>query len=470
MAPQDASPLPTPTSAPDEAAPPPERARCEPVPTPIWMKRAAAIVLVTWTVGALCGEVLSQVANGMAIVLSLASWRARPPLPKSLRRVVVLALFLAAWQALSPLVAWLCGIHPELPPMRRYGQFFDTLALAALVCVVQLGVPWRALLGVSAVGWLSHSAAAFLQHQSMWPGWLSEWTSFKANPQRLMENFAAPGEPEQRAGLGLYYHRLKLAHHAVAFLGLALALAKSAATRLRGTGIAFALLLVGCIWATYARASLGAAILISGAWLLLTFGRRAIAPLIALCLLTGALVAFSPSWQQRFEKLSGSWIGFDRRFSWSAAATLAREHPMTGVGFGNHQQAVLLRIERPAAGEPPSPRFDRYLSSLARYLDTRLITLDAHNILLTVFAETGLVGLVLFALLHLSLFTALFRRHREGHLAATAALLAFVGFHCLGVVHYLPFHTGVFLAFTLIWSLGLSPHSPARASSPTPAP
>ena len=130
----------------------------------------------------------------------------------------------------------------------------------------------------------------------------------------------------------------------------------------------------------------------------------------------------------------------------------------------------LLRIERPAAGEPPSPRFDRYLSSLARYLDTRLITLDAHNILLTVFAETGLVGLVLFALLHLSLFTALFRRHREGHLAATAALLAFVGFHCLGVVHYLPFHTGVFLAFTLIWSLGLSPHSPARASSPTPAP
>ena len=166
MAPQDASPLPTPTSAPDEAAPPPERARCEPVPTPIWMKRAAAIVLVTWTVGALCGEVLSQVANGMAIVLSLASWRARPPLPKSLRRVVVLALFLAAWQALSPLVAWLCGIHPELPPMRRYGQFFDTLALAALVCVVQLGVPWRALLGVSAVGWLSHSAAAFLQHHN----------------------------------------------------------------------------------------------------------------------------------------------------------------------------------------------------------------------------------------------------------------------------------------------------------------
>ncbi len=430
------------------------------------MKRAGAVVLVTWTVGAMCAEVLSQVANGMAIALSLASWRAIPPLPRSLRRVVTLALCLAAWQAISPFVTWLIGIHPELPPMRRYGQFFDTLALAALVRVVQLGVPWRAILGVSAVGWLSHCAAAFLQHQSMWPAWLSEWTSFKANPQRLMENFAAPGEPEQRAGLGLYYHRLKLAHHAVAFLGLALALVKSAATRLRGTGAAFALLLVGCIYVTYARASLGAAILICGAWLLLTFGRRAIAPLIALCLLAGALVAFSPSWQQRFEKLSGSWIGFDRRFSWSAAATLAREHPLTGVGFGNHQQAVLLRIERPAANEPPSPHFDRYLSSLARYLDTRLITLDAHNILLTVFAETGLIGLILFVLLHLSLFTALLRRHREGHPAATAALLALIGFHCLGVVHYLPFHTGVFLAFTLIWSLGLSPWPPARASAP----
>ena len=425
------------------------------------MNQASAFILITWAMGAMFAEVLSQFANGMALILALASCRARQqPLPTRLRRVVALSLALAAWQAISPLVTWCLGIHPELPPMRRYGQVFDTAALAAIACVVQLRVPWRAIFGISAVGWIGHASAALFQHMGAWPAWLSEWTSYKANPLRLQENFAAPGEPAQRAGLGFYYHRLKLAHHAVAFFGIALALVQSASRRLRTSGIALVLLLAGCVYVSYARASLGALLLLFGCSLLLALGRRALAPILAVTLLIGGLVAFSPSWQQRFSKLSGSWIGLDRRFSWTAAATLARQHPLTGVGFGNHQQAVALRIERPLPSQPPGPLFDRYLSSLSRYLNTELVTLDAHNILLTVFAETGLIGLVLYVLLQVSLFLALWERHRNKQLIATAAILALIGFHCLGSVHYLPFHTGVFLSFTLIWGLGLAPRQP----------
>lgn len=428
------------------------------------MGQASAVVLVIWALGAMFAEVISQLANGMALLLALATCRARPPLSPRLRRVVAFSLALAAWQALSPLAAWCLGVHPELPPMRRYGQFFDTAALAALACVVQLRVPWRAIFGVCAVGWIGHAIAALFQHVGRWPDWLSEWTSYKANPLRLRENFAAPGEPTRHAGLGFYYHRLKLAHHAVAFFGAALALTQGASRQLRTSGIAFAILLMGCVYVTYARASLGALLLLIGCGLLLALGRRAIAPILAVTLLVGGLIALSPSWQQRFSKLSGSWIGLDRRFSWTAATTLAREHPLTGVGFGNHQQAVELRIARPLPSQPPGPLFDKYLSSLARYLDTDLVTLDAHNILLTVFAETGLIGLVLYLLLQISLFLALWERHRQKQIAATAAILALIGFHCLGAVHYIPFHTGVFLSFTLIWGLGLAPRQPPRGT------
>ncbi|MDR0965095.1 MAG: O-antigen ligase family protein [Myxococcales bacterium] len=490
--------------APDVAALADQR---PPQPTPAfpaWMTRAAATVLIVWALGALLGEALAQVACALAILFSIVTLRARPALPPRQRRVVQFAVALAAWQALSPLVTWLLGIHPELPPLRRYGQIFDTAAIAALVCVVQFGVPWRTLVGICATGWLGHTIAALFQHFGLWPAALIEWTSYKANPSRLYENFAAPGDPVRHAGAGIYYHRLKLAHHAVAFFGPALALvglrgnettseavstsnsnaksdaapksawvaglsaSASIASRLRATGIFFALLLAACVYLTYARASFGALLVMLSVGLIFLFGRRSLVPILAVLFLTVAVVALSPAWQQRFTKLSGTWVGQDRHFAMTAGLTLAREHPLTGVGFGNYQRAVMLRIDRPAEGQPPGPRFDKRLSGMARYLNHDLISLDAHNVLLTVFAETGLVGLILYVLLQLSLFRALWERHREGALAATAAFVSLVGFHCLGAVHYLPFHTGVFLTFSLIWGLGLAP---ARsAGDPTPRP
>ncbi len=454
------------------AAPSPAAAP-SPVPAspdyPLWMKRAAAATVIVWTIGALFAEVVSQVATGMAILLSLLSCRSGPRFPTQVRRVILFALMLALWQAASPFVVQALGIHPVFPPARRYGQLSDTGALAVLACVVQICVPWRAVAAVAACGWLGHSLAAVLQHFGLWPEWLLSLTSIKADPARLRENFAAPGESVRHAGLGLYYHRLKLAHHALAFFGVPLKLATTTLPghrRARAAGILFTVLFAVMVAMTYARAALGGLVLMAAFALVLALGKKALPILAAVVLAVSCVIAVSPAWQQRFAVLSRTGIGHDRQFSWMAAVTLAKEHPVTGVGFGNFQQAVLRRIEPPkdggkAAGSIP---FNRALAERAHYLNKRLITLDGHNLLLTVFAETGLIGLILFALMHFSLFAALLEKHRAGNPAATAALLAWIGFHAAGVVHYLPYHTGVHLAFCLVWALGLAPKQPCLRS------
>ena len=427
------------------------------------MARAAAATVIVWTVGALFAEVVSQVATGMAILLSLVSCRSGPPFSAALRRVVLFSLLLTVWQAASPFVAEALEIHPVFPPARRYGQLSDTGALAVLACVVQICVPWRAVAAVAAAGWLGHSLAAALQHFGLWPEWLLSLTSIKADPARLRENFAAPGESVRHAGLGLYYHRLKLAHHALAFFGVPLQLATSPGPRrARAAGIVFIVLFAVTVASTYARAALLGLVFMAAFALLQAFGKKALPILAAVVLAASCVIAVSPAWQQRFSGLSRTGIGRDRQFAWMAALTLAQEHPVVGVGFGNFQQAVLRRIEPPREGAPEDGiPFNRALAERAHYLNKRLITLDGHNLPLTVFAETGLIGLILFALTHFSLLAALWERRRSGSPAAAAALLAWLGFHVAGIVHYLPYHTGVHLAFCLIWALGLSPSRPS---------
>ena len=70
-------------------------------------------------------------------------------------------------------------------------------------------------------------------------------------------------------------------------------------------------------------------------------------------------------------------------------------------------------------------------------------------------AETGVVGLLLYLVLHASLVVALLRRARAGHWAAGGALLSWVGFQVLGLAHFLPFHPSVALAFAFVWGVGL---------------
>jgi O-antigen ligase len=162
-------------------------------------------------------------------------------------------------------------------------------------------------------------------------------------------------------------------------------------------------------------------------------------------------VSMSPAWRTRLGKAVGNVYGGERQLAMSVGWELVREHPLTGVGFGNHRPAAMATADRTGIND--------------------LLATDSHNLWLTAWAETGLVGLVLLAGMHGLLARALIRRHLAGSLAATGALLSWVGFQVLALVHYLPFHTSVHLSFALAWGLGLCEDGPVvRGARDSPGP
>jgi O-antigen ligase len=96
----------------------------------------------------------------------------------------------------------------------------------------------------------------------------------------------------------------------------------------------------------------------------------------------------------------------DRRVYWRAALDLVRAHPATGIGLGNFPDAFAAGPYRLAI--PP----------------TRPEMAHAHNVALQFAAETGLVGLALFASFWLLLLLALARAARAAPAAGTARALA----------------------------------------------
>jgi O-antigen ligase len=150
-----------------------------------------------------------------------------------------------------------------------------------------------------------------------------------------------------------------------------------------------------------------------------------------------AVVLASPEWRLRFVRAEQNLLGTnERRLSMEVALDLIRAHALLGVGFGNYEQAAWSTHQ--ATGVTP------------------MLAIDAHDLWLTTWAETGLVGLALTVAYHVLLAHGLWRRVRLGSWAAAGGLLSFAGFHLLSLVHYLQHHTGVYLSFALAWGLGLA--------------
>ena len=399
---------------------------------PAWRRAFAALVLL-WALGTVLAEGVEQAAAGGMVLLCLLRAR-RLSLAPDVRQYVGATLALALWQALSPALALLTGAAQAWPRSSRYGQVLDTLAPAALAALGPLGVPWLALAGVLAGGWLAAGALGLFQHLVRWP--FTPPALIKVPLARLHENFGTAERPRYAAS-GFLFHRLRFAHAAVATLGPALALL---ARERRPRWQVLAALVVGVLvlvpFGAFARAALGCALLVSGgaALLLLPRGRgRGVALLLAVAAV-GA-VALSPAWRARVTHGMENLFGGERTVAMAAGLRLVSEHPVLGVGFGNHRPAAM----RGAAG-----------TELTEFLAN-----DAHSVWLTVWAETGLIGVLLLLAAHLSLARALWRRHRAGSPAASGGLLALGAFHVLGLVHYLPFHPSVHLCFGLFWGLGL---------------
>lgn len=410
--------------------------------------RVAPAALLVWAAGNALGEPLAQ-AGAYALLLVAPSRLRDASIPRDLRRFAAAAAALAAWQSISPAVSLWVGSAPGWPRSGRYGQFFDTLA-PALAGLAAADAPWAALAAVVAIGWSLSVALGLYQHFVPWPFEQPAW--FRTPVDRVRESFSLSGPPRYGAG-GFLFHRLRFAHGAVAALGPALAVAfRTRRAAILLAAVTLAGLLLVATYISYARAALVVAVVLS-AVALLALGRGPWRAAAGVLLAAAALgVLSSPDWRSRMVRAQQNLFGEgERRLSMEVGWELVKHHPLAGVGFGNYQAAAWAT---------------RRTTSV-----TPMLSIDAHNLWLTAWVETGLVGLLLTAAYHGLLLQALLRRSRDGSWIAAGALLSFAGFHLLSLVHYLQHHTGVYLSFALVWGLGLAP--PAAAASPAlglPAP
>jgi hypothetical protein len=408
------------------------------------LRRAVTIILAVWAVGLVVAEGVQQIAAWAAVLLAVVlAFRKQPRLEPDVRAYVKATMALAAWQLISPAIALLTGAAERWPRSSRYGQVLDTVAGAAVASIGTVGVPWLLVGGLIAGGWLVSSALGLFQHFVLWT-----WEPpalLKMNMSRLQENFGTEEQPRYAAG-GFLFHRLRFSHSAIAVLGPALAfLARGSGAGRRLVAAAVVCALIIAPYAAFARAALltGFGVCVVALLLLSRGAPRKVGLAVAAALVM--LVAVTPAWHERLGKAVENLYGGERSLAMSVGWGLVKQHPVLGVGFGNHRPAALVTQEQTGISE--------------------LLATDSHNLWLTVWAETGLVGLVLLAAVHGLLARALVRRHRAGSIAATGALLSFVGFHILSLVHYLPFHTSVHLSFAFVWGLGLCPLKSEQANA-----
>jgi O-antigen ligase len=393
--------------------------------------RVATVLVAAWAAAFWLSEGLLQAVADVSLVASAVLVLRGASLPPRALPPVCTALTLAAWQAVSPLLAralW----APGLPPAALWLHCLDTAALtaAALLGAQVVRWTWPAVLLVA--GGLLSLALSAVQHLVRWS--IPIPRVLRLPVARVHETFG--GEDLYAAG-GFFFHRLRLAHASVAALGPAVATAlRPAATRIRALGAALAVACIGCIVLAYARAALLTALLLVGlAGVVVTRSARVRTAVGALLLVLGVAALMSPGWHARLGAATENFVGGERALARGAGWDLVHQHPWLGVGFGNYRAAALAR------------------ASVTGITDQ--LSRDAHSIALTVWAETGVPGLLLWVLLHAALLRALLQRAREGNTVALGAALSWIGYQTLGIAHYLPFHPSVALGFALIWGVGL---------------
>lgn len=399
-----------------------------------WGTLATALI-AAWTLGTAASEGLMQVAADatvLAALVLLALRRVR--VPPDVRWAVLAGATLAAYQALSPLLVHALGTHGGWPPTGRWLQCLDTAAAPALVVAALVGVGWTGVELAAVAGWTGSVALGLVQHLVRWEVPLPPLLRLPVD--RVHEVFAPEGRPRFAAG-GFFFHRLRFAHGAAALLGPALAASfQAASVRRRWVAAWLALTCALAVYLSFARAALGAVVLLvaaAGVALSGRLGRRAGIVGVAVLL---AAVALAPGWRARLADAGQNLFDGERAVARAGGWDLVRDHPLLGVGFGNYYAAALARSE--ATGLP---------AHLAR---------DAHTLWVTVWAETGLVGLLLWVAWQVLLAVALLRRARRGAWPAAGALLSLGAFQALALVHYLPFHSSVHLTFALVWGVGLA--------------
>jgi O-antigen ligase len=262
----------------------------------------------------------------------------------------------------------------------------------------------------------------------------------------------APGVPGHFGAMGFFTSRLTFGHNASVLC--ALLLGACAAGALKGGARLFALgaclLGLAAVGLTFDRAAyLG--LLAAGATLLVALPgdpqkarNRRLSLALGLVLLLAAVGAL-PGVRARFASGFNLRGNGDRVFLWSRAQEIIRDHPLSGVGFGNYPRICSAYYDRV---DPAFP-----------------MRTWAHNSPLSLLAETGPLGLCAGAAVALAALAALLRRmRRDPHGLALGGLAASVAFLGIAQAHDVFYDTKVMYALWLALGVALIP----EAAPPSP--
>ena len=304
-------------------------------------------------------------------------------------------------------------------------------ALLVVPAPLQTG---RRMLGCAAVGLLISGSVGVAQ---FWTG-IDVVHLLHLRAVRAAVN--APGAPGHYGAMGLFISRLTFGHNALVFLSLfsGVLIAGSARGALRWLlALSTAVGLVALVMTLDRGAWLGliaaaAALLVAVLWR--AGPRKAGAALASLLPALAMLLAWGPSRERLSSALSVA-ANRDRVFIWSRALEIIRDHPLTGVGFGNFHNVCSRYYDRV---DPAFP-----------------MRTWAHNSLLSLLAETGPLGLVCAAWLVFAIARALLSRLRAGGPYALGALAAACGLFVAGLVHDVIYDTKVMYPLWLALALAL---------------
>jgi O-antigen ligase len=419
----------------------------DPHAAPRALSAGLTAALLAWGVGCLCSEPLASAGIAAAAALGVANafQRGRIDVRVLLRDGWPLWLFLA-WAVLAPLVA---GRTPSGSGLARLSDW-AAIPIAAWA-LSQVPPRLKAVLAATfAVVFLVSCGVAGLQHFGVWPpeSFFAPLAWTRMPFYRVYE--PVPGDLGRYMGGGLIFHRLKFAHVGGIAVVCAAALGLRASGRWRAAGLAtagsgFASILVF----PYARA---AAVALAGGLVVafaLGLPNRRIGLAVGGVLLAVAAIAVgvnAPLRQRFLNGVTASGSG-DRDLLLATGVAAVREHPLVGAGLGRF---------RPSLYAPPgSPQ--HVLEQPGK----------AHNELLSMAAETGIPGALIFA----GLLVWLARRMRADRPEGVAALGVLAYFVLLSQVHDPLFQAPFSMALALALGAGLTRRSePSQTAKPsTPA-
>jgi O-antigen ligase len=402
--------------------------------------------LAAWAVGTLTVEALAAAGMLGATLAVLATQRAAEPGQHSSgvdQRAWLIGFWpvglFVAWALLAPSVA---GHPPSGTEVARTAQWM-AVPVAATAWARMNGRARRVVLGAAGLTFVASCAVAGLQHFGVWPplGAFEPFRFTRIPFERVYEPVS--GATERFMAGGLAFHRLRFAHVG----GIAVLALLVAALSTRGAARAAALVgaAVGIVaiavfpYARAASAALLVACVVAGA---LAHPRRGwalgVGTLLAVFLvLAGAAIA--PLRERFASSITASGSG-DRHLLVSAGLAVVRKHPVVGLGPGNFRALEHVPIDAPE--------------------HLRAHRGKAHNQFVSVAAETGIVGALLFCVMLAAL--ALRMRPETPHGVFGLAMLLF--FVLLSLAHDPLFHSTFYSAFILALGIGCARRPPVGAA------